>query len=280
MEIRGKPIAQAIYKELKEQITNLGVIPTLAVILVGDDPASVSYVEQKSKRAEEIGAKVEVYNYNDNVTQKELQKKVEELNNDKNIHGIIIQQPLPKHVNSQKIINSVLPQKDIDGFLPNSLFTPPVALAVAAILQTIFKQIPNLPNAQFIDWLQRQTVIVIGKGQTAGRPVMQMLNKRGVMPLVIDTKTTHVDALLQTADIIISSVGKINVLRQDQLKHGVILIGVGMQKGEDGKFHGDYNQKEIEDIASYYTPTPGGIGVVNVACLLSNLVKATEFNIK
>ena len=304
MKIDGKEIAEGIFEELKKQVQNLkeqNITPHLAIILVGNDPASVSYVNQKRKKAEEIGAKATVLNYESGIRNQELIEKIEELNNDPKVHGIIVQRPLPEHINSEEINNATDPKKDVDAFCSQTKFQMPLAAAVLKILEHIYQlgkpkrgvtQIERLPTTRSSDalasmeralagkkkwqdperWLKAKNIVVIGKGETGGRPVIDMLKKMGIEPQVIDSKTANSKQITKNADIIISTVGKSNILKAENIKKGVILIGVGMHKGEDDKLHGDYNQDEIKDIASFYTPIPGGVGPVNVAMLLKNLV--------
>lgn len=266
MKIDGKEIAQNILASLKKRTDLLkkNVTPHLVIILVGNDPASESYVKQKVQKGEAIGIKVTVKNYQLPIINYQLLEAIEQLNNDSNVHGIIVQQPLPSHIDVAATINAVNPQKDVDGFHPNSKFPMPLAVAVLKILDNVNK-----------NW-QTKKIVIIGKGETGGGPVIKTLRDLGVQPLIIDSKTQNAQELTKTADIIISSVGKPNIVKADAIKKGVILISVGLHKGSDGKLHGDYEESEIADIAGFYTPTPGGVGPVNVACLLENLIQATE----
>lgn len=268
MKIDGKAIAQEILDDLQKRVEKLkqkGIIPHLAIILIGDDPASSTYVRQKELKAEYIGAKSTVHRLPTTVSQSELLALTKKLNEDKNIHGIIVQQPLPNHIDTSLIVQTIEPKKDVDGFHPQTKFPMPLAAAVLKILDVTLSQ-----------WLKSQNIVVIGKGETGGRPVIEALRKRGANVTVIDSKTPNPKQLTQNANIIISAVGKENIITKDMISPGVFLISVGLHKGEDGKLHGDYNEKEIEDVASYYTPTPGGVGPINVAMLLENLIAAAE----
>lgn len=312
MKVDGKALAEQIFINLATRVKALqkhGITPHLAVILVGENPASVSYVKRKEKKASEIGAKATVINLELRITNEELRGRIEKLNQNSNIHGVIIQRPLPQHIDNQMVNQTVDLQKDIDGFSKNSPFIMPLAQAVLFILEHIFLSIKNNQTSQkfdrtqtwskefesrginvvnlrgcrswqtdesFISWLKEKNIVVIGKGQTGGGPTISLLKKLGIEPTIIDSKTENVEDLTRSADIMVSAIGKSGVIKPEMLKKGVVLVGVGMHKGEDGKMHGDYDEEEIKNIASYYTPIPGGVGPVNVAMLLSNLIQAAE----
>lgn len=270
MLIDGKAIADTILTTLTKDVETLkdsGINPTLAVILVGDDPASLTYIKQKQKAADAIGANV-VFSHlpaqagqSSDIRPEKLQEIITTFNSDKNIHGVIIQRPVSlKNINP--ILHSVLLSKDVDGFLPNSPYNVPVALAVHEILKFIHIDFHN------------KHVVVIGRGETAGKPIATHFTKLGCNPTVIHSTTPNTKELMKSADIIVSCVGKERVVTSDDIKQGVILISVGIWRDSEGKLHGDYDETDIQNKASYYTPTPKGVGPVNVACLMQNLVKA------
>lgn len=276
MIIDGRKIANKILDELTVRVRKLkekGITPTLAIILVGDNPESVSYVRQKELKAAQIGVKVIVHRLRENTTESEILNLLEKLNKDTNIHGIIVQRPV-KGAGSKKLNEAVLPEKDVDGFNSNSKFDYPIAKAVLIILEQIYSSNRNI--AQFYNYLRRLQIVLIGKGETGGHPIIQSFKKRQIRLNIIDSKTSEPEKNLKSADIVISAVGKPGVVRPEFLKKGVILISVGLSKESDGKIHGDYEERDIANIASFYTPTPGGVGPVNVACLLENLIIAAE----
>lgn len=292
MKINGKTIAEEIYRTLRQQVQGLktqNITPHLAVILVGDDPASHAYVRQKKLRGEEIGMVVTIHQYPQTITTEALVKKIEELNADTSIHGIIIQQPLPSQIDTQSLIQATDPRKDVDGFHADSSFQPPIADAAITILENIYsssaveKNDSRLTNVrsnsidkEFQTWLRSKTITIAGKGETGGKPIINGLKTMGCTVQVIDSKTETPKELLEHADIVLSCIGKPRVLDVTALKKGVILLCIGMFRGEDGKLHGDYEEGDVESIASYYTPVPGGIGPVNVASLLKNVVNAAK----
>lgn len=303
MKIDGKVIATSILDKLKQDVEKLrekNIIPHLVIVLVGNDPASESYVKQKVIRSEAIGAKVTLLRFPESVSQEELETTMQQLNNDNNVHGVIVQRPLPPQLDDERINKLTTVNKDIDAFLPNSPFTMPLAAAVVVILEKIYQvysssEVPPKAdesrssntnssrfnsNNNFIHWLQSQSIAIIGKGSTGGGPVIELLKQKGINPIVIDSKTQDRENKLKKADIIIAAVGKQGILKVKDIKKGAILVCVGMGKGEDGKLHGDYEPNEVEHIASYYTPVPGGVGPVNVAMLLKNLIQAAKMQSK
>jgi len=275
MKIDGRSIASNIFEDLQRTVSQLkkkGITPHVAVILVGDDPASHAYVRQKKLKGEAIGMKVTIHEFDSKVSENTLLSKVQQCNNDNNTHGVIIQQPLPSHIDPKKLVEATNPTKDVDGFHSQSRFTPPIAEATLMILKNVYTRSNPVQGYSFNKWLSTKHVTVIGKGETGGKPIADKLNSLGVQPLIVDSKTKDPHSLTKQADIIISCVGKPNIITKDKIQHGVILISVGMFKGEDGKLHGDYEEDDIKDIAVYYTPVPGGIGPVNVAMLLKNVI--------
>lgn len=263
MIIDGRAIAGRLLTNLKQEIKSLPRAPTLAVIVMGNDPSSAAYIKQKTLKSKEIGANCQVIELDDNTSEKELQNKVNELNNDKDINGIIIQRPLPPHINPEPVNEWVVPEKDVDGFNSKTMFIPPIALAVLEILKSI-----NITP-------QNKKIVVIGRGETGGKPIANNLIQNGAIVTICHSKTPNISEFTNQAEIVISCVGKY-IVRREMLNRNTILIGVGMHKNEEGHLRADYNEEEIKDVVMYYTPVPGGVGPVNVACLLTNLVKASK----
>lgn len=297
MRIDGRALAQKILKRLQRKIQTLKVKPHLAVVLVGGNPVWQTYVRQKELKAEEIGAKTTAYQLPTQTSLEELLSLLNNLNRLNKIHGVIVQRPLPAQIDKGKVALAINPQKDVDDFHPKSKFPMPVAEAVSRILREIYRFNQNSQNRSdllfdasqpsrskphlsrsdlFLKWLGGKKIVVIGKGETAGGPIIAALKKVGITPQIIDRKTPKPASLTKKANIIISCVGKPEILTPQMIKKGVILIGVGIHKNNQGKLIGDYNEEKIKNIASFYTPTPGGVGPVNVACLLENLVKAAK----
>lgn len=265
MKIDGRAIADTIKNELKEDISSLkerGITPKIAIITLGDESAWETYVRQKLKVAETLGIDAQLINLKE-ATEEDLLNIVNKIDNDPNFNGLIVQRPMPDSFSKEKVINAISSIKDIDGFRPDSTFQVPVWLAVKRLLT----EVNSLDT--------KRTFVVIGKGETAGRPCINGLKALGINLQVIDSHTENVDEILKNGDVIISCIGKSGVVRKDNIKDGVILIGVGIHS-EDGKVKGDYEESEIENVANAYTPTPGGVGPVNLAYLFSNLIEATK----
>lgn len=271
MKIDGVKIAQEILINLKERVDALKtrkITPHLYIITFGNNPQTQSYLNQKLLRAKQIGAKITIKRFKTTISAKTVFSLIEKLNKDKKIHGIIVQRPLPKQIDEEKASLSIIPLKDVDGFHPNSKFFPPVALAVLKLIES------TLNTDEINKYLKSKKIVLIGKGITAGKPIINLFNKLNIKTKVIDSKTKDKEKIIKSADIIITSVGK-KIIGKDDIKKTVLLIGVGMHV-VDGKLKGDYALEEIFDKASFYSPTPGGVGPVNVTMLMKNLVEGAE----
>jgi len=270
MEIDGKKIAKKILGKLKSRVEEQrkkGKKFCLCIIQTTSDPQTSLYIREKEKAAKELG--VEVIKKTAK-TEKELFRMIRNFNENKEINGIIVQRPLPKNFDREKIIYAVAAKKDIDGFRDDSLFKPPIWLAIREILKFVKRK--RKEKIKFDKWLREKRLIVIGKGETGGYPIIKELNKLKINPIVIESRTRNRGEIIKNADIVISAVGK-KTIKKEWLKKGVILISVGLRR-EKGRVVGDYDEEEISDIASFYTPTPGGVGPLNVAFLFKNLVNA------
>src|SRR6266404_5040313 len=244
MRLSGRDIAEKLYEELKKRVKKIKkhkIVPHLVVILVGENPASIAYVTQKQKKGEEIGAKVTVLKYETSVTTEELKEKVKLLNGDPFVHAILIQRPLPEQIDVERLEMLTDPQKDIDGFHPDSPYTLPLPLAVVKILEEIHSSLRGGTTKQsqtsFKHWLQSQNMVLLGKGPTGGGPIIEYLKTLNVTPYLIDSKTKNPEQIMKQADIIISAVGRENTVKKDDLKPGVILISVGINRGANNKLH-------------------------------------------
>lgn len=280
MIIDGKAISQLLLSDLAKRVHALqhdhNITPHLAVLRLGNDPAISSYVAQKEKMAKEIGAYVSVYNYPVNSTEKQLRDAIHFLQTKGDIHGLIVQLPLPSHLHEENLLKEINPTMDVDGFKESSPFIVPLASAVLYILEVVYEKITDEKEDTFMKWLANKFIVVIGKGKTGGQPIINLFQKFGIHPHTVDSKTKNPQILTSQADIIISAVGKKGVITSESVKKDVVLIGIGMGKDTDGKFYGDYETDDMKDKASFYTPIPGGVGPVNVAKLMENLVIAAE----
>ncbi len=277
MRISGKKVADEIKADLILRIEDLrkkNIKPKIAIITLGPEGAWETYVRQKLKVATELGIEA-VFIPLGGADEKSLLKKIEEINQDKSFHGMIVQRPMPGVINKKTVTDAIAPEKDVDGFQENSKFEVPVWLATKRLIEVSLAELGTKKK-----WSEFNFVI-LGKGETAGAPAIKALKKLGAEPMVIDSKTRNPNDLIKNADIVITSVGKSRVINKSNIKPGVILIGVGTHvANEDGKLHGDYEESEIENLAGSYTPTPGGVGPVNLSYLFQNLVEAAEAQIK
>lgn len=267
----GKKIAKKIRDELAKKVKENELKPNLAVILCGDNEASKIYVNIKSRYCKEVGIDFQEYYLSEDVSEKELLELIEKLNNDKNINGILVQYPVPKQIDLQKVANKILPEKDVDGFNPynigllnigNPNFIPCTPYGVMKLLEEYN-----------IDLVGKKAVI-IGRSNVVGKPMAECLLNAGSTVTVCHTKTKDLKSELLNADIIISSAGKRNLVTADMVKDGAIVIDVGTNRDENGKICGDVDYENVKNKASYITPNPGGVGPMTVAMLLNNVVKA------
>ncbi|EAK5278526.1 bifunctional methylenetetrahydrofolate dehydrogenase/methenyltetrahydrofolate cyclohydrolase FolD [Campylobacter jejuni] len=273
----GKALSAKIKEELKEKnqfLKSKGIESCLAVILVGDNPASQTYVKSKAKACEECGIKSLVYHLNENTTQNELLALINTLNHDDSVHGILVQLPLPDHICKDLILESIISSKDVDGFHPinvgylnlglESGFLPCTPLGVMKLLK-----------AYKID-LEGKDAVIIGASNIVGRPMATMLLNAGATVSVCHIKTKDLSLYTRQADLIIVAAGCVNLLRSDMVKEGVIVIDVGINRLESGKIVGDVDFEEVSKKSSYITPVPGGVGPMTIAMLLENTVKSAK----
>lgn len=275
-------LAEHILKDTKKRITASKIKPHLIVFLVGDSEESKLFIENKKKASRNIGAKFSLIHYKTTPRFISFMKKIQDVSQDTHTNGIVIQLPLPSSLSTQTYANYIMPEKDIEAIHPKSTLLPPVSLSVLTILKYLF-----LPHAKSsIVWntetdikflntaLRNKKIVIIGRGQTGGKPISETLTKLRIGYLMIHSKTPHPENFLQEADIVISAVGK-NVVSPEHLKKDCVLISVGLRK-ELGKWMSDYNEKQIKDIARAYTTTPNGIGKLTVAYLLHNLARLLD----
>ena len=270
--IDGRKIRDQILENLKDEVRNLKTTPTLAIILVGGNKASAAYVRQKSLAGEKIGAKVIVKNLNSDVSKDELENLINQLNRDTSIHGIIIQLPLPEHLNEEEISDKVLPERDVDGFVPGSKFRPATAMGVVELLKRSGVEIKG------------KNAVVVGRGKVAGRPTAELLREEGARVEVVHSKTENPAEITKKADILVSAVGKPNLITADMVKPGAVVVDVGTtpvypqfeEQNPKSKITGDVDFDEVSNIASKITPVPGGVGPMTVAAIMQNLVTAAK----
>ena len=269
-------------KEIKKSIKKLKKYrPKLVVFLIGQSEDQLSFVKIKSKLAKNLGIKFELIHYRTVPLFEPFVRKLKTIADDNETTGVIIQQPLPSALATETIYQYIPKEKEIEGHHPKNLFLPPIGLAVLTVLKSIFLggQInskiiinPKKDLNFFHRKLKNKKIVIVGQGITGGLPIGKTFNYFKINYIGVNSKTENKENYYQQADIIITAVGK-KVIFPQNLKPGVILINVGLRK-ENGKLKGDYDEKEIKNIASFYTPTPGGIGPIDVAYLYKNLVDA------
>jgi len=273
MIIDGKKIAETLRQKLKKEIieikSSFKSVPGLTVILIGEDPASKIYVRNKEKFSKEIGINSEVIKYPENIQEKEVLSKIIELNKNKKVSGILVQLPLPKHINKQKVIETILPEKDVDGFHP---------INVGNLSSGYDSKIPCTPLGCFIllkeveKNLSGKHAVVIGRSNLNGKPMAQLLLKENCTVTITHSKTKDLKSQCNKADIIIAAVGKPKLVKGDWVKKNAIVIDVGINKTSDG-IVGDVDFNEVSKVARAITPVPGGVGPMTIACLLRNTVE-------
>lgn len=287
--IDGKRISSEIKENLREKLENLkkkGLVPGLAAILVGDNPASQVYVNMKAKACEEVGIYSEVHRYPKELPESELLKKIEELNHKESIHGILVQFPTPQQISEEKVILAIDPKKDVDGFHPFNvgmmLAGKPTFLPCTPLgIQELLLRSGNDPSGKH--------VVILGRGSLVGRPLAPMLFQKAkganATVTICHTATKDLANLTKQADILIAAMGKAKFVTADMVKPGVVVIDVGTNRIEDPstksgyKLVGDVDFDSVKEKAKAITPVPGGVGPMTIAMLLSNTVKACEMQI-
>lgn len=285
MIIDGKKIAQEILSDLAKRTSKLkakNIYPAFIIIIVGQNSLSSTFVERKKKKAREVGIKTYIETLPASTSARKLREVIQKYNLDPKIHGIIVQLPLPLNLlsSSEKILNTIIPQKDIDGFRKDSPYTPAVAQAVLKILsECSFYQIPSASRQtknHLTSRLKGKKILIIGRGPTAGGPIAKTFAKLGIPFKVAHSKTENLAKLTKNSEIIISCVGKENLLTGEMIKKGAIVIDVGINRNQSGHLVGDSEVDSISRVASFYTPTPGGVGPLTVAYLLKNIFEAAS----
>lgn len=274
MILDGKSLAKKRKSLLKLKIDNLKVKPGLAVISIGDNLASKLYVKLKHKMCEDLGIYIEEYHYEDTVTQEELLELIDKLNERNNIHGILLQSPIPYHLNILEIFNRISPKKDIDGF--NLLNVGKLSQGQEGFVPCTPLGIMHIFEEYNID-LEGKNCVVIGRSNIVGRPMAQLLINANATVTVCHSKTKSLGDLTRNADVIIVAVGKANFVTSDMIKEGAIIIDVGINRLEGSdKILGDVEFETVKSKCGYITPVPGGVGPMTIVTLMENLVKACE----
>ncbi len=278
MKIDGKLLSEKIRAEIKEEVNLItdkeGRAPSLSVILVGSDPASKIYVGSKGKACESVGMKSNTFELPENSTNKDVIELIEGLNESGKVDGILVQVPLPKHLDQERILKTISPNKDVDGFLESSVgklylnqdgFLPCTAWGIVELIKSTGTEISG------------KHAVIIGRSNIVGKPLSLLLLRENATVTVCHSKTTNIANHTKTADIVIVAIGQKEFLTGDMVKDGAVVIDVGMNR-VDGKLYGDVNFEEVSKKASFITPVPGGVGPMTITMLLKNTLKARLAN--
>jgi methylenetetrahydrofolate dehydrogenase (NADP+)/methenyltetrahydrofolate cyclohydrolase len=273
--ISGKELSGEIREELRqkvEKLTRKGKTPGLAVILVGEDPASQVYVKNKEKACQQIGIYSEVFRLCESTSQEELIGLVQKLNQDQNIHGILVQLPLPGHIDEQEIIRAISPKKDVDGFHVQSAGA--LLTGLPGFVACTPKACIQLIRRTGIDMTGKHAVVV-GRSNIVGKPVSILLLNENCTVTMCHSKTKDLPGVCASADILVAAIGRAEFIKGDFVKEGAVVIDVGINR-VDGKLKGDVAFEEASKKAAYITPVPGGVGPMTITMLLENTVEACE----
>lgn len=274
--IDGKLISDIIKNELKEEVNTLksqGIEPGLAVILVGDNPASKVYVSNKKKSCEHVGIKSFSYELPENTAEEELLELIHTLNHDNSVHGILVQLPLPKHMDENKVILNISPSKDVDGFHPQNVGA--LSIGLDGFVSCTPAGIIELLKRSNID-IQGKNCVVVGRSNIVGKPVSLLLLKENGTVTICHSRTKDLADVTKQADILIAAVGVPKFIKGCMVKEDAVVIDVGINRDENGKLCGDVDFEECVDKVSYITPVPGGVGPMTIAMLMKNCVDAAK----
>lgn len=279
--ISGKLLAETIRTQLREEVDQFieqsQVQPHLVVVLVGDNPASLSYVRGKQKGCEQVNIRSTLIHLPETTTEDKLLAQIDELNEDPNIHGILVQLPLPKHIDEMKVIHRINVLKDVDGFHPVNVgklmigdegLLPCTPVGIIELIKSTGESI------------QGKHAVVLGRSNIVGKPVAQLLLREDATVTICHSRTPNVQQLSKQADILVSAMGRPLTVGKDMVKEGAIVIDVGTTRMDDGKIHGDVKFDEVSEVASYLTPVPGGVGPMTITMLLVNTLKAAKLQQK
>jgi methylenetetrahydrofolate dehydrogenase (NADP+)/methenyltetrahydrofolate cyclohydrolase len=267
----GKSLSLKIQEELKEKVSSLKTKPCLAVILVGDDKASQVYVRNKEKAAQYIGINTTTYKLEESTSTEDLLALIDKLNNDFSINGILVQLPLPKHIEEEKVLFSIRPEKDVDGFHPTNVghlhlgtpkMVPCTPAGIIRLLDTY--KIP----------IDGKNAVVIGRSSIVGKPIAQLLLERNATVTLTHSHTHNLKEIVKKADIVVAAIGKPKFVTKDFIKEGAVVIDVGINRNENNKLVGDVDFENVKDLTSFITPVPGGVGPLTVTMLMEQTYKA------
>jgi len=274
--INGKEIGQSIRNELVERIEKLkkqGIVPGLAVILVGDNAASKTYVSNKQKTCESLGMHSKLLSFESTLTERELIDTIQSLNNDTEINGILVQLPLPKHITESAVLSAISPDKDVDGFHPTNVGK--MFLGQETFLPCTPYGVMKLLEHTGIE-LAGKHAVVVGRSHIVGKPMGQLLLQKDATVTYAHSKTPDLQAITRQADILVVAVGIVNLITADHIKDGAVIIDVGMNRNENNRLCGDVDFASVQPKSSFITPVPGGVGPMTITMLMENTVQSAE----
>lgn len=272
----GKETAKKTRENLKGKVAELkerNIKPKLAVIMVGDDNASKIYVRNKSKACEELSIDYEEINMGEDTTQEQLLDTIKKLNNRNDIHGILLQSPVPKGLDINEAFRTIVPEKDVDGF--NPINVGKLALGQETFVSCTPFGIIKLLEEYNIP-IEGKNAVIIGRSNIVGKPMLHCLLNKNATVTICHSKTKNLEEITKKADILIVAIGKTKFVTQDMVKPGAVVVDVGINRNEQGKVCGDVDFENVEKIASYITPVPGGVGPMTIAMLMTNVIKAAK----
>ena len=274
--IKGKEVAQKIRNNLKEEVSELkknGKTLKFAVIMVGDNSASKIYIKNKSKACEEVGIDCEEYILNSNIEMNELLELIKTLNNREDIHGILLQSPIPAHLDIEEAFRTISPEKDVDGFNPVNVGK--LCLGQDCFIACTPLGVMKLLEEYNID-LEGKNAVVIGRSNIVGKPLAQCLLNKDATVTVCHSKTQNLEEITRQADILLVAIGKPEFVTAKMVKEGATVIDIGINRNEEGKLVGDVKFDEVSQKVQYISPVPGGVGPMTIAMLLNNVIKAAK----
>jgi methylenetetrahydrofolate dehydrogenase (NADP+)/methenyltetrahydrofolate cyclohydrolase len=275
--IKGKEIAQQKRQEMKDEVAKLnktGITPGLVVLLVGNNPASRSYVTAKDKACKEVGIYSSLVELPKSITEEELLLLIQDYNNDERYHGILVQLPLPDHISEQAVINTISPDKDVDGFHPINIGN--MMIGGRTFLPCTPYGILHMVKTKGID-IEGKHVVVVGRSNIVGKPVGQLFLNENATVTYCHSKTKDLTNITQQADILIVAVGRANMIGSEHVREGTVVIDVGVNRLDNGKLCGDVQFEEVQKVASYITPVPGGVGPMTITMLLHNTIESAKW---
>ena len=279
--ISGKECSEKVRAQIKDDVARFrdryGYLPGLTVIIVGENPASQVYVRNKKKACGDVGINSNVIAMPEQTTEEELLSCIDELNADSSVHGILVQLPLPSHINEDKVINRISPDKDVDAFHP---------INVGKIMTGKFSFLPCTP-AGVMELLRFKDIeitgkhcVIIGRSNIVGKPQAMLMLKENATVTICHSKTENLKDITRQADILVAAVGRAGFVKADMVKENAVVIDVGINRLSDGTLCGDVDYREVEKVASYITPVPGGVGPMTITMLLKNTITAANNSAK